>query len=336
MRVLVTGGSGFVASHCVAALLDDGHDVVFTVRSSQKGRSLVDSFAGIPDKRLSFVIVEDIAVPGAFDDVFDQEPPLDAVLHTASPFRFDIADLKKDMIDPAIMGTEGLLRSVMLKAESVRRVVITSSFAAMSRDGNHPEVYNESHWSGLTMDQALSGHPFTAYKASKQFAEEAAWTFMKRERPQFELTTLTPPVVFGPILCTPDALNSVNTSSQGVLALVRGERRGGLEPSPLVLWVDVRDLALAHVRSLELEAAVGKRIFVVAGLYRNSDIVAALRKNLPALSAGLPEEVEALPKEFPYGFDNASSKEILGIEYRSLEESITDAARAILQLEGGK
>ncbi|KPI34375.1 putative NADPH-dependent methylglyoxal GRP2 [Cyphellophora attinorum] len=187
MRVLVTGGSGFVASHC------------------PEGRSLVESFAGIPDKRLSFVIVEDIAVPGAFDDAVDQEPPLDAVLHTASPFRFDIADLKKDLIDPAIMGTEGLLRSVMLKGKSVRRVVITSSFAAMSRDGNHPEVYNESHWSGLTMDQALSGHPFTAYKASKQFAEEAAWAFMKSERSHFELTTLTPPVVFGPILHTPDA-----------------------------------------------------------------------------------------------------------------------------------
>jgi hypothetical protein len=61
-----------------------------------------------------------------------------------------------------------------------------------------------------------------------------------------------------------------------------------------------------------------------------------LRKILPQLSAGLPGNVEALPKEFPYGFDNTLSKEVLGIQYRSLEESITDAARAVLQLDGEK
>ena len=331
MKVLVTGGSGFVASHCIDALIHDGHTVVFTVRSSKKGAAVLDSFPAIPATQLSFVIVEDIAAPGAFDQAVKSEPPLEAVLHTASPFNFNFSDIKKDMLDPAVEGTVGILQSIKQYAPGIRRVVITSSFAAMSKGIDHPSTYDESSWSTITIEQALQGDPFTAYRASKQFAEQAAWAFMDRERPNFELTTLTPPVVFGPILRSFGSPEAINTSNQTILDLVRGNLKSGLAPSPLSLWIDVRDLATAHVRAIEKSAAAGKRIFTVAGLYRNSDLWEALKKNLPKLIPVLPEHCEALPKDFPYGFDNTRSKEILGLEYRSLEESITDTAEAILK-----
>lgn len=331
MKVLVTGGSGFVALHCIDALIRDGHTVVFTVRSLTKGAAVLEIFPDIPATRLSFVIVEDIAAPGAFDQAVKSDPPLEAVLHTASPFHFNISDIKKDMLEPAVEGTVGILRSIKQRAPEISRVVITSSFAAMNKQTAHPSTYNESHWSDITMAQALEGDPFTAYRASKQFAEQAAWEFMDRESPHFELTTLTPPVVFGPILHSLDALGAINTSNQTILDLVKGNLRSGLHPSPVVLWVDVRDLATAHVRAIENPAAAGKRIFVVAGLYRNSDLLDALKNHLPKLRPVLPESCEVLPKEFPYGFDNTRSRAILGLEYRSLVESITDTAEAILK-----
>jgi nucleoside-diphosphate-sugar epimerase len=332
MRVLVTGGSGFIASHCIAALIRDGHDVVFTVRSTKKGAAVLDAFQGLSAKQLSFVIVQDMAAPGAFDDAVRSDPPFEAVLHTASPFHFDITDVKKDMLDPAVEGTLGILKSVKHNAPEIRRVVITSSFAAMSRDTDHPAKYDESHWSSITLDQALHGEPFTSYRASKQFAERAAWAFMDQEQPNFTLTTLTPPAVFGPMLEPLSSLDSINTSNQTISALVQGQLKAGISPSPVVLWVDVRDLADAHVRALEREAAAGKRIFVVAGLYRNAEIVDALRKHLPQLRASLPEDYEALPKEFPFGYDNSRSTNDLSIRYRSLEESVTDTAQVILRL----
>jgi nucleoside-diphosphate-sugar epimerase len=333
MRVLVTGGSGFIASHCISALLQSGHEVVFSVRSASKGTALLSAFPNCPTSQLSFVIVPDIATPGAFDDAVRSDPPLDAVLHTASPLHFNITDVKRDMLDPAINGTVGILRSIATHARHIRRVVLTSSMAAMVKwNSAHPEIYNESHYSDLTMAQALNDGPFIAYCASKQFAEKAAWQFMEREKPQFELVTLMAPAVFGPVLYTTDRLESINMSNQTVMALVRGQMKDGVEPSPVLLYVDVRDLAVAHVRALDEDGAAGKRVFVGAEHYRSAEIVDVLAKNFPELRGGLPQGVEALPKEFPYGADNGRSKELLGMEYRTLEESITDAAKATLRL----
>lgn len=335
MKALVTGGSGFIATHCIAALLREGHDVVFTVRSASKGTAILNILPGYTTDQLSFVLVPDIAAPHAFDSAVQSTPPLDAVLHTASPFHFNITNVQTDLLDPAINGTTGILHSIKAHAPSIRHVVITSSFAAMSQPPNkHPPTYNESHWSALTLPEALHSDPFTAYRASKQFAEQAAWDFMQAHSPNFSLTSLTPPAVFGPILTAPSTPDAINTSNQAILALVRGQlRTTGLAPSPIVLWVDVRDLATAHVRALEREGARGQRVFVVAGHYRNAEIVEALRKRMPGeVRAGLPDASEALPREFPFGFDNGRSREVLGLEYRELEESVGDAGEAILRL----
>ena len=330
MKVLVTGGSGFIAAHCIELLLSSGHDIVFTVRSTSKGKKILDTHPDLSTKKLSFVIVEDIAKEGAFEEAVKSDPPFEAVLHTASPFHFKITDVKQDLLDPAVNGTVGILSSIKKNAPAVQQVVVTSSFAAMSKAKNHPRVYDESSWSGITMDEALRSDPFTAYRASKQFAEQAAWDFVEQEKPNFKLTTMTPPAVFGPVIYFFGSLESINTSNQTIRDLVQGKLKDGLAPSPIYLWVDVRDLALAHVRAIERPEAVGKRVFVVAGFYRNAEIADALKKNLPQLVEKLPVGYEALPREFPYGFDNSLSKAVLGIQYRSLEESVSDSARAIL------
>ena len=77
----------------------------------------------MPQDKLDFAIVEDIAKEGAFDDAVVSNPPFEAVIHTASPFHYNITDAKKDVLDPAIMGTTGLLKAIKNGAPSVRRVV---------------------------------------------------------------------------------------------------------------------------------------------------------------------------------------------------------------------
>lgn len=104
-------------------LLERGHSVVTTVRSAQKGRNILDSHKNVHKDRLDFVIVEDIAQPGAFDKAVQANPPFEAVIHTASPFHFDVTDTKKDLLDPAMIGTTGILKSIKQHAPTVERVV---------------------------------------------------------------------------------------------------------------------------------------------------------------------------------------------------------------------
>jgi len=96
---------------------------VTTVRSAQKGQTILENHKNIPKDKLDFTIVEDIAQPGAFDEAVQSDPSFDVVIHTASPFHFNVTDTKKDLLDPAIIGTTGILKSIKQHAPSVKRVV---------------------------------------------------------------------------------------------------------------------------------------------------------------------------------------------------------------------
>jgi len=328
MKVLLTGGSGFVATYCLDMLLEHGHDVVTTVRSDEKGQKLLESHPGIPQSKLSYVLVKDIAVEGAFDEAVKSDPPFDAVVHTASPFHYNITDRKKDLLDPAIIGTTGILKAIKANAPSVKRVAITSSFAAIVNPKSHPKVYSEAVWNPITMEEALSDNGL-AYYGSKTFAERAAWDFVEREKPNFQITTLNPPFVFGPVVHYLNSLDAVNTSNQRIRDMIQGKMRHGLAPTGIFLWTDVRDLALAHVKAIELPQASGKRFLITAGYMTNSDIASAIKEGFPELAPGLPEKLKSDLPEDIYAYDNSRSKEVLGLEYRSLQECVVDTVRSL-------
>ncbi|KAG8963473.1 methylglyoxal reductase (NADPH-dependent) gre2, partial [Tulasnella sp. 419] len=214
-RVLVTGGNGFIAIHVIEQPLARGHSVVTTVRSGEKTKYLHEKFSKYGEN-LKFSIVPDMAVSGAFDDTI-KSYQFDAVLHTSSPFTFNIKDPKTDLLDPAIQGTQSILHSVKNFGPSVRRVVVTSSFASVVdlSQGDRPGyVYTENDWNPDTYDAALT-NPIDGYYGSKTFAERAAWKFLEHEKPHFALTTLLPPMVYGPPtqeLTNVDKLNTSNAS----------------------------------------------------------------------------------------------------------------------------
>ncbi|KAJ2966592.1 hypothetical protein NUW58_g10630 [Xylaria curta] len=164
-RVLLTGGSGFIASHILDALLEDGRfQVVVTARSDEKGKKLVDS---VKPHNISYVVVEDIAKEDAFDQVFKSQPPFRYVIHTASPYHLDVQDPVKDFLAPAVNGTTGLLKSIKAHGPTVKRVVITSSSAAILNPDKHEPVYNENFWAPVTEEDAIRDPAKNAYRASK-------------------------------------------------------------------------------------------------------------------------------------------------------------------------
>ena len=113
------------------------------------------------------------------------------MIHTASPFHFNVTDPKKDLLDPAVIGTTGILKAIKKSAPTVKRVVITSSFAAIVA----PSVpkghrYSEQDWNPITEEEAIQ-NPMNAYRGSKTFAEKAAWDFVEKKKPNFTIATVS-------------------------------------------------------------------------------------------------------------------------------------------------
>ncbi|KAL8948740.1 MAG: hypothetical protein Q9222_005093, partial [Ikaeria aurantiellina] len=323
-RVLLTGGSGFIAIHVLEALLTQGHSVVTSVRSEQKAQMIRDTFPNYSKDKLDFAIVPDIAQEGAFDEAVKSNPPFEWVLHTASPFHFNVTDTKKDLLDPAIIGTTGILKAIKQYAPSVKRVIITSSFAAVfsPKVGNRPGyTYSEKDWNPITEEEAIQDPP-SGYRASKTFAEKAAWEFIDKEKPNFTISTMNPPMVFGPIHPKLQTLDTLNTSNQRIRDMMLGKMQDEIPPSGVFVWTDVRDLALAHIRAAERPKAAGKRFFVTAGYYSNRELADDIREKLSDV------KIATKGGEFPEGeyfdYDNSRTKDILGIKFRSLKDMVND------------
>ncbi|KAK5323235.1 Glycine-rich RNA-binding protein 2, mitochondrial [Exophiala xenobiotica] len=336
-RVLLTGGSGFIAAHVLDTLLKRGYSVVTTVRSSEKADRIRAVHLNPGKERLDFVIVEDIAREGAFDDAVVSEPPFEAVIHTASPFHFNATDVQKDLLDPAIQGTTGILESIVKYAPTVRKVVITSSFAAMVNPwkGSWPEhTYSEEDWNPITLAQASESVP-NGYRASKTSAERAAWDFLEREKPNFTLSTLCPPQVFGPVVPQLSSLDTLNTSNQVIRDIVQGKFKSQIPPNATYTWIDVRDLALCHVLALEKPGAANKRFFLAAGFFSNKELVEVVRKSFDQYNELLPSEDVpggGYPEGGLYKIDNSRAVDILGIEWKSLDDSIADTVKSLQAL----
>lgn len=287
---------------------------------------------GLLKDKLNYVVVKDIAQEGAFDHAVKSDPPFQAVLHTASPFHFHPVDYKRDLIDPAIIGTTGILKSIKKYAPTVNTVVITSSFSAVINAANPPKVYDESSWNPITMEQASEGANI-AYRVGKTFAEKAAWDFVEHEKPKFQVVTILPTLVLGPPVHPLSTLASVNTSNERFRDMIQGKMKHELAPSVFFLWVDVRDVALAHVKAIEVPEAAGNRFFLVAGHVDNAAIADAVKEGFPDLAQNLPEKYESdLPKDI-YGYDNSQARNVLGIEFRPLKQCVIDTVEALRRME---
>jgi nucleoside-diphosphate-sugar epimerase len=255
---------------------------------------------------------------------------------------FLTADPKTELVDPAIVGTTSILKSVAQYAPTVRRVVVTSSFAAIldeARAGDPATVFSEASWNPVTIDD-IHRNPPTAYRASKKLAEKAAWEFVK-DNNKFELVTINPPMVFGPLAPgqAVESLDGINTSNQRIVDLLQGKWKNAVpEVGVAWIWVDVRDVAAAHVKAgLDVKEAAGKRLFVTAGEYSNAELGKIVRKNFPEYAEQVPDDSalavgEKPPADKRYRFDNSETNKLLGISYRTFEESIVDTVKSLKKL----
>src|SRR4051794_40790274 len=243
--VLVTGGSGFIGAHCIKRLHEDGFRVRTTVRSLAREGEVRDMVGDGPLE----VVTADLT---ADDGWAEAVAGCAYVLHVASPFPLAQPKNEDDLIVPAREGALRVLRAA--REANVRRVVLTSSFAAIGYGHGHPDtVYDEASWTDV------DGGGVSADAEAKTIAERAAWEYVGGEA--LELAVVNPVAVLGPLL-GPDASTSIE--------LVKRLLDGSMPGTPKVAYglVDVRDVADLHVRAMTAPEGAGERFLAIGEDFR--------------------------------------------------------------------
>lgn len=180
-------------------LLLSGFLVRGTVRSYTKGLYLQNYFKekGIFEDTFEFVLVEDITNENAFEKCVEG---IDLIIHSASPFHYK-AQVPDDLIKPAQEGTINLLKAASRDTCNAKRVVITSSIAAILEPTNEVKTFTENDWNtfsvNLIKEKGDYSPPAEMYRASKTLAEQAAWEYVA-DQSKFDLVTINPSFIMGP------------------------------------------------------------------------------------------------------------------------------------------
>ena len=330
--VLVTGGTGFIGLHCLQQLLDKGYKVRTTIRSESRKQEVLEAMKKHSSncENLEFYIADLLKDDGWKEAVEGSK----YVLHVASPFFLGEPENEDVFIKPAV---EGTLRVLKACADAdVQKVVLTSSFAAVGY--GHPrekEVYTEEDWSSV--DGEIS-----AYAKSKTLAEKAAWEFVENleESKKFDLTVINPVAVTGPMLTS-----DIGSSNDFLLKLISGSMPAC--PKIHMGYIDVRDVAKAHIFSMTEEKTNGERIilsenemfFAEVGKTLNEagfkksptkELPNFLVKIMSFFVGELKTLLSALDRKGD--IDKTKAERFFNWEYISTEQSVTETAQQLQEM----
>ncbi|WP_281061348.1 NAD-dependent epimerase/dehydratase family protein [Sphingobium sp. Sx8-8] len=307
--VLVTGATGYVAGWVVKMLLDAGIAVHAAVRDPDDGRKVshLHAMADAAPGTLT-LFKADLLEPGSHEEAMRG---CRVVMHTASPFLAPsrISDPQRDVVDPALKGTQDILETAN-RVDSVERIVVTGSIIAIAdpqcarEDARTEADWNESP----TLETG-------AYALSKVLAEREAWK-IAAEQERWKLVVINPGFVVGPGV----SASQTSASFDYFRAFVDGTYKDGV-PSFDVGTVDVRDVADAHMRAAFIPEAEGRHIVF--------NQILSLNEKIGILKAELGEDKYSLPPDTPWdpacrhmNLDNGKSKTALGMTYRPLEPAL--------------
>jgi len=349
--VCVTGVSGYLGSVLAARLIQKGYKVIGTARDPAAQLEFFPSEDSLLERGLTIVQA----------DLLDQESFVEpfrncsAVMHTASPFQLKVDDPKNDLIKPAVEGTRNVLRAAA-KAKTVRKVVVTSSAAAVTDSPVPPSkrdhVYTEDDWQ---MDASLIHKP---YRMSKRLAELEAWRFhmqtpdasaeslvdkgsyFSNDDNAVQVSVINPAFILGPPVLT-------RVSGESVLFMKRMIEGAFANGAPNFAFgvVDVRDVAQAHLHAMEMDIAKGHRFLMsspraVSPLELAQSLLSGVHER--AIAHGTPEILEiahhlakVLPQPPPEGeeeetyrtlYDMRLCQNVLGVHNVDLQRTVTDMA----------
>jgi dihydroflavonol-4-reductase len=335
--VMVTGATGYVAGRLVEKLLNEGVTVHAAVRNPDDKEKLkyLDAIAAKSKGTIKY-FKADLLTPGSYNQAMKG---CELVYHTASPFTVSVKDPQKDLVDPALKGTRNVLESVNDTTE-VKRVVLTSSCVSIFGDTkdilSYPgKIATENNWN---TSSSLKHQP---YGYSKVLAEKEAWK-INRSQNRWDMVVINPSLVIGPGINP----NGTSESFSIIKMLGDGSLKSGAPGFDFGL-VDVRDVALAHYNAGFIPEANGRNI--IAADHRTMLQLAETLSNkfgnkykfpnksvpkfmvwLMAPTVGMKRKFISRNIPYPWVFDNSKSIQELGINYRSVDDSVVEFFQQIV------
>jgi len=334
--VLITGASGFLGSQLVNETLKAGYRVRGTVRRQAQVESLEAFFRPTYGDRVEFATIPDMTQEGAYDAVLHG---VDYIFHVASPLASfhhgPDTNFKELYIEPAVKGVTTILGAAT-KYPSVKRVVITSSVAALRPLEGIPEGTVENEASGanihISADQPFAGFS-PAYSASKILADQATTAFVKSEKPHFSTVTIHPSYIYGR-----NILQKSFSELSGTNAFLWNIIQSA-QPALASRAIHVLDVAEAHLKALELPAdkdpymdpnswtgGIAKFILAIKP-FNWEDVGEFVRRKYPQVGSKIESNTTTVGT-----YDTTRATTILGIQHlRSIEDMVTDVIDQFLE-----
>jgi dihydroflavonol-4-reductase len=328
-KVLVTGATGYIGLHCINQLLNQGYAVNGSIRSPERKDEIINALKShnTSTEHLNLYIFN-LTEDNGWDEGMQG---CDYLLHVASPISLENTE-EEYFVQPAIDGVKRAFK--FAKKHNIKKVVLTSSVAAIFNTIENKIFYDETDWSDPASPL------IDAYSKSKTLAEKAAWKFVKDENHPFELAVINPALVVGASIS-----GDIGESNKAVEMVASGRMPVAV---PLMFgYVDVRDVATAHILAMQTPASNGERFALVEKDLWYTDVAKILRENGfdKAPTIGIPVWLAKILANFnkelkltlPYlgrkrSIKNTKAKEILGWNPRPAEESIIDIANQMKDL----
>lgn len=329
--VLVTGGTGYLASWIVKQLLQDGFTVHATVRdkSNEEKYQHLLNINELSKGNLK-IFEADLLLQNSFCEAMKG---CELVIHTASPFKITgIKNPEKELVQPALQGTRNVLFTAN-DTESVKRVVLTSSTVAMVGDAIDVTKLND----GVATEKSwntTSSTKHQPYPYSKTMAEKEAWRIAKKQK-RWDLVVINPGFILGPSL----SKRTDSTSIDLMVQLYSGKFRTGV-PAGAHAIVDVRDVAKAHILAGFTPSASGRHL-TAAHLNDLLELAKVIRKQYPDYALpkshapkwlfsivgplmGYSRKYVKRNVGYDLNFDNSYIKKDLGINFLPFEKTVKD------------
>jgi nucleoside-diphosphate-sugar epimerase len=335
--VVVSGATGNIASHVIDQLLSHGYRVRGTVRSLSKGAWVKDFFAErYSADAIELAEVPDMGIDGAFDAAVKGAQ---GFIHVATPV-MQHTDPNK-AVPTVVNGALNMLRAAKAERGLTRGVMTSSSGAATAPIPGKEFSIDSSTWNEASVKEAWAPPPYegmerrlAVYYAAKTQSEQAAWKFMKEEKPGFVLNTVLPNANFGPVVSEEhQGYHSTLGWTQAAFKNFEGDEEvKSLKDQPPQYYINIVDNAMVHVAALIYGDVNGERLFTFAYPYNWNDMFAIFRKLFP--EKGKWTDIGGLERDRSH-VTNERAEELLkrfsGHGWTSLEDSLKQSIAPLVE-----